>query len=184
MVDSSKWEVIEAGSSAARQGHGQLDFVEEGEDCFRQKPAPSSSTARGGVMPSTSRAGRDLPRQDRNLPARLRHLVGEVGCARGHHLRPNILTVATAWRSTTTTRSTHHATAGSRPTCSMRRSAGESRTSRSASAATTRSARRCTPRSCTNAIAAGMGHWHRECGMLEVYEEIEPELRSWSRTSC
>jgi 5-methyltetrahydrofolate--homocysteine methyltransferase len=35
-----------------------------------------------------------------------------------------------------------------------------------------------------HAIAAGMDMGIVNAGMLEVYEEIEPELKSWSRTCC
>ena len=62
-------------------------------------------------------------------------------------------------------------------TCPTPRSAAACRTSPSASAATTGCARRCTRRSCTTPSRAGMDMGIVNAGMLEVYEEIEPELR-------
>ena len=82
-----------------------------------------------------------------------------------------------ASRSTTTTRSISSTPpAGSRRTCPARRSPAASPTFPSPSAATTRSARRCTPRfSITPAWPAWT--WASSTpGMLEVYDEIPKDL--------
>ncbi len=183
MVDSSKWEVIEAGLKCL-QGKGIVNSIslKEGEDEVPRARAHGPEVRRGRRGDGVRRAGAggDLRGQDPHLRARLPH-PGRRGrlSARGHHLRsehPHRRHRAS--RSTTTTRSTSSTRrAGSRRTCRTPRSAAASRTSRSASAATTACARRCTRRSSTTRSRPGMDMGIVNAGMLEVYEEIEPELR-------
>jgi 5-methyltetrahydrofolate--homocysteine methyltransferase len=52
------------------------------------------------------------------------------------------------------------------------------------SAATIPCAKRCTARFLYHAIKAGLDMGIVNAGMLEVYEEIEPELKNWSKTFC
>ena len=91
MVDSSKWEVIEAGLKCL-QGKGIVNSIslKEGEEKFRQNARDRPEIRRGGRRDGLRRAGpgRDLRGQDPHLRARLPHprRRGRLS-ARRHHLR-------------------------------------------------------------------------------------------------
>ena len=92
MVDSSKWEVIEAGLKFL-QGKGIVNSIslKEGEDRFRQNARKILQVRRRDGRDGLRRAGPggDLRGQDPHLRARLPHPRRRGGLsARGHHLRP------------------------------------------------------------------------------------------------
>ena len=159
MIDSSKWEVIEAGLKCI-QGKGIVNSIsmKEGEAAFLHQARLARRYGAAVVVMAFDEAGpgRHLCAQDRNLPARLRPADGIAG-AGGPVSRPKTSSSTRtsspsppASRSTTTTPSTSsRPAAGSAPTCRARRSPAASPTSPSASAATTRCARRSTPSSST-----------------------------------
>jgi 5-methyltetrahydrofolate--homocysteine methyltransferase len=95
MIDSSKWEVIEAGLKCI-QGKGIVNSIsmKEGEEAFlRQARLARRYGAAVVVMAfDESRTGRHLRAQDRNLRPRLpaAHRAGRFS-ARRHHLRPEHL---------------------------------------------------------------------------------------------
>ena len=95
MVDSSKWEVIEAGLQVhPGQGHRQLDLA-EGRRRELQAPGQAGAALRRGRRRDGVRRegpGRHLRAQDRDLRARLPHprRRGRLP-ARRHHLRPEHL---------------------------------------------------------------------------------------------
>jgi len=66
---------------------------------------------------------------------------------------------------------------GSRPTWPHAKVSGGVSTSRSAFVATTRFARLCIQRFCITRLLAGMDMGIVNAGQLEIYEEIEPELK-------
>ena len=151
MVDSSKWEVIEAGLKCL-QGKGIVNSIslKEGEEKFRQNAATVLKYGAAAVVMAFDEQGQAATYEDkiRICERAYRILVTRSGFRRktsssirtSSPLRP-------AWRSTTTTRLTSSTPrAGSRPTCRTRRSAAASRIFRSAFAATTKFARPCTPR--------------------------------------
>ena len=152
MVDSSKWEVIEAGLKCL-QGKGIVNSIslKEGEEKFRQNAAhrPASTARRSSSWPSTSRA-RPPPTKTRSASASAPTASLSTRSASRPKTSSSIPTSSPsppAWRSTTTTRSTSSTPrAGSRPTCRTPRSAAASPTSPSAFAATTKCARPCTRR--------------------------------------
>ena len=183
MIDSSKWEVIEVGHSRpAGQGHRQLDLAQGGRgEVPRARPHRARLRRRGG-RDGVRRAGtgRDLRGQDPDLRARLPHprRRGRLP-ARGHHLRSRTSSPSRpASRSTTTTRVDfinatrwikanlpHAKVSGgvSNISFSFR---GNNKVREAMHAAFL-----------YHAIGAGMDMGIVNAGMLEVYEEIAPELR-------
>jgi 5-methyltetrahydrofolate--homocysteine methyltransferase len=95
MIDSSKWEVIEAGLKCV-QGKAIVNSIsmKEGEDEFLRQARTVPALRRGGDRDGLRRAGpgRHLRAQDRDLRARL-PAAGRAGrlSGRGHHLRPEHL---------------------------------------------------------------------------------------------
>ena len=184
MVDSSKWEVIEAGLKCL-QGKGIVNSIslKEGEEKFRAARAhgPASTAPRSSSWPSTSRARpRRYDDKIRICERAYRILVDEVGFPPEDIIfDPNILTVAHRHGGAQQLRRRLHRghALDQGTTCRTPRSAAACRTSPSASAATTTCARRCTRRSSITPSRAGMDMGIVNAGMLEVYEEIEPELR-------
>ncbi len=152
MVDSSKWEVIEAGLKCL-QGKGIVNSIslKEGEDEVSPERRDGAEVWRGGGGDGLRRTGpgRHLRRQDSHLRARLSHSGGRGRLsARRHHLRSQHPHRRHRHGGAQQLRASTSSTprAGSRPTCRTPRSAAASRTSRSAFAATTRCAKPCTPR--------------------------------------
>ena len=156
MIDSSKWEVIEAGLQVhPGQGHRQLDLAEGRRG---RVPAPGQAGAplrrgRGGDGVRREGPGRHLRAQDRDLRARLPHprRRGRLP-ARGHHLRPEHLRDRHRHRGARQLRGRlhrGHALDQGQPAGRQGRRAACRNVSASASAATSRCARRSTPCSCT-----------------------------------
>jgi len=71
MVDSSKFEVIEAGLNACKQGRRQFDSMKEGEDKFRDERARSSATRRRRGDGFDEQASRHIRAQILDRQARL-----------------------------------------------------------------------------------------------------------------
>ncbi len=121
MVDSSKWEVIEAGLKCM-QGKGIVNSIslKEGEDKFRHHAATVLRYGAAAVVMAFDEQGQAATYEDKTriCERAYRILVDEVGFQPEDIIfDPNILTVATAWRSTTTTPSTSSMPrAGSKPT--------------------------------------------------------------------
>jgi len=122
MVDSSKWEVIEAGLKCV-QGKGIVNSIsmKEGEAKFREHAHKVLKYGAAVVVMAFDEQGQAATLADkiRICERAYRILVDEVGFPPEDIIfDPNILTVARASRSTTTTRWTSSKPrAGSRPTC-------------------------------------------------------------------
>ena len=155
MIDSSKWEVIEAGLQCI-QGKGIVNSIsmKEGEAAFRAagQAGPPLRRRRGGDGLRRAGPGRHLrSARPRSAPAP----TGSWSTRSASRPRTSSSTRTSspsppASRSTTTTPSTSsRRRAGSRRTCPAPRSRAASPTSASRSAATTRCARPSTPCSCT-----------------------------------
>jgi 5-methyltetrahydrofolate--homocysteine methyltransferase len=187
MIDSSKWEVIEAGLKCI-QGKGVVNSIsmKEGEAEFlRQAKLARRYGAAVVVMAFDERAGRHLCAQDRNLRARLQLLTETVGFpAEDIIFDPNIFAIATgieehnnyavdfieAW------------SAGSRAPAGCADPAA-CRMSPSRSAATIRCAKRSTRSSCTTRSGRPvMGIVN--AGQLGVYDEHPDRCATRSRTWC
>jgi 5-methyltetrahydrofolate--homocysteine methyltransferase len=146
MVDSSKWDVIEAGLKCI-QGKpvvnsislkaGEAEFLEQARSCLRYGAAVV-------VMAFDEDGQADTCSGARTSATLLRPAVDEVGFnPHGYHLRPQHLSPSPpASRSTTTTRWTSsRPLATSRPRCPVRWSPAACPMCPSRSAATTRCAR-------------------------------------------
>src|SRR4051794_28370860 len=150
MVDSSKWEVIEAGLKCL-QGKGIVNSIslKEGEAKFRQNAATVLKYGAATVVMAFDEQGQAATYEDkiRICERAYNILVNEVGFRpKTSSSTPTFLPLLPAWRSTTTTRLTLSTQrAGSKRTCPMQKLAAASPTSRSAFAATTKFARPCTP---------------------------------------
>ncbi len=150
MVDSSKWEVIEAGLKCL-QGKGIVNSIslKEGEERFRRNAATVLKYGAAAVVMAFDEQGQAATYEEkiRICERAYKILVNEVGFPPEDIIfDPNILTVATGMEE-----HNNYAVdfceprAGSRPTCRMRRSQAASRIFPSAFAATTRCAKRCIP---------------------------------------
>ena len=161
MIDSSQVE-RHRGRPQVHPGQAVVNSISlkegEADSCARRGCA--AATARpSSSWPSTSRA-RPTPSSARSTIAqRAYRLLTERGRlrARGHHPRPEHLRHRHRHRGARRLRRRVHRgdAAGSRTSCPARGLAAACRTSPSRSAATTRSARRSTPSSCTTPIGAG-----------------------------
>ena len=183
MIDSSKFD-RDRGRARVRAGQAgrQLDLDEGGR---RQVPRPGPGVPRprrGGDRDGVRRGrpGRHRSTARSRSAPRLRAADDRARLpARGHHLRPQHLRRRHRHRRTRPLRArlhrSHRRAAPALPDLATCRAA--SRTSRSRSAATTMSARRCTRCSCIHAIANGMRMGIVNAGQLAVYEQIDPELR-------
>jgi 5-methyltetrahydrofolate--homocysteine methyltransferase len=182
MVDSSKWEVIEAGIKCL-QGKGIVNSIslKEGEDKFRQNARTVLKYGAAVVVMAFDERGQAATYEDkiRICERAYRILVDEVGLAPEDIIfDPNILTVATGMEEhnnyavdfINATRwikanLPHAKVSGgvSNISFSFR---GNNRVREAMHAAFL-----------YHAIQAGMDMGIVNAGMLEVYEEIEPELR-------
>jgi 5-methyltetrahydrofolate--homocysteine methyltransferase len=182
MVDSSKWEVIEAGIKCL-QGKGIVNSIslKEGEDKFRQNARTVLKYGAAVVVMAFDEAGQAATYEDkiRICERAYRILVDEVGLAPEDIIfDPNILTVATGMEEhnnyavdfINATRwikanLPHAKVSGgvSNISFSFR---GNNRVREAMHAAFL-----------YHAIQAGMDMGIVNAGMLEVYEEIDPELK-------
>jgi 5-methyltetrahydrofolate--homocysteine methyltransferase len=163
MIDSSKWEVIEAGLQVrAGQGDRQLDQLKEGEEEFLEQ-AGCAALRRGVSSWPSTRTARPTPwsARSRSAPAPTLLTRGRLP-AEDIIFDPNIFAVATGIEE-------HNnyavdfieATRWIKQTCPAPRSPAACPTCRSRSAATTRCARRSTRCSSTTR-SRRHGHGHRQ----------------------
>jgi 5-methyltetrahydrofolate--homocysteine methyltransferase len=182
MVDSSKWEVIEAGLKCL-QGKGIVNSIslKEGEDLFRQRARTVLSYGAAVVVMAFDEQGQAATYADkiRISERAYRILVDEVGFPPEDIIfDPNILTVATGMEE-------HNNYAvdfieatrwikGNLPHAKV--SGGVSNISFSFRG-NNKVREAMHSAFLYHAIAAGMDMGIVNAGMLEVYEEIEPELK-------
>jgi 5-methyltetrahydrofolate--homocysteine methyltransferase len=182
MVDSSKWEVIEAGLKCL-QGKGIVNSIslKEGEEKFRQNAATVLKYGAAAVVMAFDEQGQAATYEDKIRICERAYtiLVNDVGFAAEDVIfDPNILTVATGMEEHNNyavdfinatrwikTNLPHAKVSGgvSNISFSFR---GNSKVREAMHSAFL-----------YHAIAAGMDMGIVNAGMLEVYEEIEPELK-------
>jgi 5-methyltetrahydrofolate--homocysteine methyltransferase len=182
MVDSSKWEVIEAGLKCL-QGKGIVNSIslKEGEEKFRQNAATVLKYGAAAVVMAFDEQGQAATYEDKIRICERAYtiLVNDVGFAAEDVIfDPNILTVATGMEEHNNyavdfinatrwikTNLPHAKVSGgvSNISFSFR---GNNKVREAMHSAFL-----------YHAIAAGMDMGIVNAGMLEVYEEIEPELK-------
>ena len=182
MVDSSKWEVIEAGLKCL-QGKGIVNSIslKEGEEKFRENAAHRPQVRRGRRRDGVRRAGPggDLRGQDPHLRARLPNPGRRGGLPPEDIIfDPNILTVATGMEE-----HNNYAVDFINATRWIKENLPHAKVSGGVSNISFSFRGNNKVREAMHsaflyhAIAAGMDMGIVNAGMLEVYEEIEPELK-------
>ena len=182
MVDSSKWEVIEAGLKLRPgQADRQLDLHEGGRGEVPRAGTLCRKYGAAAVVMAFDEDGQadNLERRKAICERAYRILADEVGFPpRTSSSTPTCSPWRPASRSTRPTAWTSsRPPAGSRRTCPAPWSPAASPTSASRSAATTRCARRST-RSSSSTRSRPASTWASSTpAPLAVYDEVEPELR-------
>jgi len=182
MVDSSKWEVIEAGLKCL-QGKGIVNSIslKEGEDKFRQNAAAVLKYGAAAVVMAFDEQGQAATYEEkiRICERAYRLLVDEVGMAPEDIIfDPNILTVATGMEE-----HNNYAVDFINATRWIKQNLPHAKVSGGVSNISFSFRGNNKVREAMHsaflyhAIAAGMDMGIVNAGMLEVYEEIEPELR-------
>ncbi|MHB1701446.1 MAG: methionine synthase [Acidobacteriaceae bacterium] len=182
MVDSSKWEVIEAGLKCL-QGKGIVNSIslKEGEDKFRQNAAKVLKYGAAVVVMAFDEQGQAATYEEkiRICERAYRILVDEVGFPPEDIIfDPNILTVATGMEE-----HNNYAVDFINATRWIKANLPHAKVSGGVSNISFSFRGNNTVREAMHsaflyhAIAAGMDMGIVNAGMLEVYEEIEPELK-------
>ena len=182
MVDSSKWEVIEAGLKCI-QGKGIVNSIslKEGEDKFRQNAAAVMKYGAAVVVMAFDEKGQAATFEDRTriCERAYRILVDEVGFpAEDIIFDPNILTVATGMEE-----HNNYAVDFIEATKWIKANLPHAKVSGGVSNISFSFRGNNKVREAMHsaflyhAIAAGMDMGIVNAGMLEVYEAIEPELK-------
>jgi 5-methyltetrahydrofolate--homocysteine methyltransferase len=182
MVDSSKWEVIEAGLKCL-QGKGIVNSIslKEGEEKFRQNAAAVMKYGAAAVVMAFDEQGQAATFEDRTriCERAYRILVDEVGFpAEDIIFDPNILTVATGMEE-----HNNYAVDFINATRWIKANLPYAKVSGGVSNISFSFRGNNKVREAMHsaflyhAIAAGMDMGIVNAGMLEVYEEIEPELK-------
>jgi len=182
MVDSSKWEVIEAGLKCL-QGKGIVNSIslKEGEETFRERAAAVLKYGAAVVVMAFDEQGQAATFEDRIriCERAYRILVDEVGFpAEDIIFDPNILTVATGMEE-----HNNYAVDFIRATRWIKENLPHAKVSGGVSNISFSFRGNNKVREAMHsaflyhAIAAGMDMGIVNAGMLEVYEEIEPELK-------
>ncbi len=182
MVDSSKWEVIEAGLKCL-QGKGIVNSIslKEGEDKFRRNAAAVLKYGAAAVVMAFDEQGQAASYEDKIcICARAyRILVDEVGFpAEDIIFDPNILTVATGMEE-----HSNYAVDFINATRWIKANLPHAKVSGGVSNISFSFRGNNKVREAMHsaflyhAMAAGMDMGIVNAGMLEVYEEIEPELK-------
>jgi 5-methyltetrahydrofolate--homocysteine methyltransferase len=182
MVDSSKWEVIEAGLKCL-QGKGIVNSIslKEGEDKFRQNAATVLKYGAAAVVMAFDESGQAATYEDkiRICERAYRILVDEVGFpAEDIIFDPNILTVATGMEE-----HNNYAVDFINATRWIKANLPHAKVSGGVSNISFSFRGNNKVREAMHsaflyhAIEAGMDMGIVNAGMLEVYEEIEPELK-------
>ena len=190
MIDSSKWEVIEAGLKCVQgKSRRQLDLAQGGRGAVPGAcPAVPALRRRGrrhGLRRGRPGGYRGAQGRDRDPRLQAPHRDGRVRAARTSSSTRTSSPSGPASRSTPATRSpTSRRRAGSRPSCPGRSCRAASPTCRSRSAATTRSARRSTRSSSTTRSRPGWTWGSSTPARSRSTTTSSPTSASWSRTSC
>jgi 5-methyltetrahydrofolate--homocysteine methyltransferase len=182
MVDSSKWEVIEAGLKCL-QGKGIVNSIslKEGEEKFRQNAATVLKYGAAVVVMAFDEAGQAATYEEkiRICERAYRILVDEVGFPPEDIIfDPNILTVATGMEE-----HNNYAVDFIKATRWIKANLPHAKVSGGVSNISFSFRGNNKVREAMHsaflfhAIAAGMDMGIVNAGMLEVYEEIEPELK-------
>jgi 5-methyltetrahydrofolate--homocysteine methyltransferase len=182
MVDSSKWEVIEAGLKCL-QGKGIVNSIslKEGEEKFRERAATILKYGAAVVVMAFDEQGQAASYEEkiRICTRAYRILVDEVGFpAEDIVFDPNILTVATGMEE-----HNNYAVDFIRATRWIKQNLPHAKVSGGVSNISFSFRGNNKVREAMHsaflyhAIAAGMDMGIVNAGMLEVYEEIEPELK-------
>ena len=182
MVDSSKWEVIEAGLKCL-QGKGIVNSIslKEGEEKFRQNAATVLKYGAAVVVMAFDEAGQAATYEDkiRICERAYRILVNEVGFPPEDIIfDPNILTVATGMEE-----HNNYAVDFINATRWIKANLPHAKVSGGVSNISFSFRGNNKVREAMHsaflyhAISAGMDMGIVNAGMLEVYEEIEPELK-------
>ncbi len=182
MVDSSKWEVIEAGIKIL-QGKGIVNSIsmKEGEDKFREHARTVLKYGAAVVVMAFDEAGQAATYEDkiRICERAYRILVDEVGLAPEDIIfDPNILTVATGMEE-----HNNYAVDFINATRWIKANLPHAKVSGGVSnisfsfRGNNRVREAMHSAFLYHAIQAGMDMGIVNAGMLEVYEEIEPELK-------
>jgi 5-methyltetrahydrofolate--homocysteine methyltransferase len=182
MVDSSKWEVIEAGLKCL-QGKGIVNSIslKEGEEKFRQHAATVLKYGAAAVIMAFDERGQAATYEDkiRICERAYRILVDEVGFQPEDIIfDPNVLTVATGMEE-----HNNYAVDFINATRWIKANLPHAKVSGGVSNISFSFRGNNKVREAMHsaflyhAIAAGMDMGIVNAGMLEVYEEIEPELR-------
>ena len=182
MVDSSKWEVIEAGLKCL-QGKGIVNSIslKEGEEKFRQNAATVLKYGAAVVVMAFDEQGQAATYEDkiRICERAYRILVDEVGFPPEDIIfDPNILTVATGMEE-----HNNYAVDFMKATRWIKANLRHAKVSGGVSNISFSFRGNNKVREAMHsaflyhAIAAGMDMGIVNAGMLEVYEEIEPELK-------
>ena len=182
MVDSSKWEVIEAGLKCL-QGKGIVNSIslKEGEDKFRQNAATVLKYGAAVVVMAFDEQGQAATYEDKTriCERAYRILVDEIGFPPEDIIfDPNILTVATGMEE-----HNNYAVDFINATRWIKANLPHAKVSGGVSNISFSFRGNNKVREAMHsaflyhAIAAGMDMGIVNAGMLEVYEEIEPELK-------
>jgi 5-methyltetrahydrofolate--homocysteine methyltransferase len=182
MVDSSKWEVIEAGLKCL-QGKGIVNSIslKEGEEKFRRNAATVLKYGAAVVVMAFDERGQAATYEDkiRICERAYRILVDEVGFEPEDIIfDPNILTVATGMEEHNNYAVDYlHATAWIKANLPHAKVSGGVSNISFSFRGNNRVREAMHSAFLYHAIAAGMDMGIVNAGMLEVYEEIEPELK-------
>jgi 5-methyltetrahydrofolate--homocysteine methyltransferase len=182
MIDSSKWEVIEAGLKCL-QGKGIVNSIslKEGEEKFRKNAATILKYGAATVVMAFDERGQAATYEDkiRICERAYRMLVDEVGFAAEDIIfDPNILTVATGMEE-----HNNYAVDYINATRWIKANLRHAKVSGGVSNISFSFRGNNTVREAMHsaflyhAVAGGMDMGIVNAGMLEVYEEIEPELK-------
>src|ERR1700693_4980147 len=182
MVDSSKWEVIEAGLKCMQgKGIGNSISLKEGEEKFRQNAATVLKYGAAAVVMAFDTQGQAATYEDkiRICERAYRILVDEVGMAPEDIIfDPNVLTVGTGMEE-----HSNYAVDYINATRWIKANLPHAKVSGGVSNISFSFRGNNKVREAMHsaflyhAIAAGMDMGIVNAGMLEVYEEIEPELK-------
>ena len=181
MVDSSKWEVIEAGLKCL-QGKGIVNSIslKEGEEKFRQNAAKVLKYGAAAVVMAFDEQGQAATYEDKiRICERAYGILGELGFSPEDIIfDPNILTVATGMEE-----HNNYAVDFINATRWIKANLPHAKVSGGVSNISFSFRGNNKVREAMHsaflyhAIAAGMDMGIVNAGMLEVYEEIEPELK-------
>jgi 5-methyltetrahydrofolate--homocysteine methyltransferase len=182
MVDSSKWEVIEAGLKCL-QGKGIVNSIslKEGEDKFRQNAATVLKYGAAAVVMAFDEQGQAATYEDkiRICERAYRILVDEVGFSPEDIIfDPNILTVATGMEEHNNYAVDYiNATRWIKANLPRAKVSGGVSNISFSFRGNNKVREAMHSAFLYHAIAAGMDMGIVNAGMLEVYEEIDPELK-------